>query len=179
MRNYQFKKEISLSEESYGFAGKSVRKTKDPRCWQLMSLFLGIICLVLLIIVIVLAAQNEEKEQMSTFPVCKQVSDQRIIDLQEPENPPNFHDLTRNEIARIFNFMFVQETLNITQPSKASLGSNYIYAMELILPEKKDAFLSSTTRRSLVTVFEGAKPNPVVTEYCVELKSQIQFLWIF
>lgn len=173
MRKYQVLK--IFSGESYGFVGKSVRKTKDPRCWQLMSLFLGIICLVLLVIVIVLAAQNKEKEQMSsTFPVCKQVSDHRIIDLQEPENPPNYHDLTKKEIARIFNFMLAQETLNITKPNKASLGSNYIYAMELILPEKKDAFQSSTTRKSLVTVFEGAKPNPVVTEYCVELK-----LWIF
>lgn len=162
--------------ESYGImTGRSVRKTKDPRCWQLLSLFLGIICLILLITVIVLAVQKKEKEQTSTLHECKQVSDQRIIDLREPENPPNFHDLTRNEIARIFNFMFAQETLNITQPSKASLGSNYIYAMELILPNKNDAFQSSTTRKSLVTVFEGANPNPVVTEYCVELKSQIQF----
>lgn len=104
-----------MSGESYGImAGRSVRKTKDTRCWQLLSLFLGIICLILLITVIVLAVQKKEEEQTSTLHECKQVSDQRIIDLREPENPPNFHDLTRNEIARIFNFMFAQETLNIT-----------------------------------------------------------------
>lgn len=138
-------------------------------------MFLGIICLALLITVIVLATQRKEDENTPTFPECYEASAGKVIDLTEPENPPIFHDLTRGEIEKIFNFMYMQKSLDIKQPSEASLGTNYIYSMELILPEKKDAFQSNTNRKSLVTVFHGARPTPVVTEYCVELTTQLQF----
>lgn len=116
--------------------------------------------------------QEKECKNMPKLQECKKG---RTIDLSEPSHPPCFHDLTRLEIKKIFNFMYAQETLNIVKPSDAVLASNYIFSMELILPEKKEDFQSTPTRRALVTFFEGARTPPIVNEYCVELSSPLQF----
>lgn len=79
--------------------------------------------------------QEKECKNMPKLQECKKG---RTIDLSEPSHPPCFHDLTRLEIKKIFNFMYAQETLNIVKPSDAVLASNYIFSMELILPEKKE-----------------------------------------
>ena len=147
---------------------------KEPRFWQCLCLLLGIICLVLLVIVIVLGMQKNDKD-IPTLQECIQLPVDRIIDLNEPENPPIFHDLTSREIERVFKFLYAQRDLNITEPSEASLGSNYIHSMELLLPVKKEAFQPSTTRKTLVTVFRGADKLPSVAEYCVELTIQPSF----
>ncbi|XP_062581827.1 putative amine oxidase [copper-containing], partial [Saccostrea cucullata] len=103
------------------------------------------------------------------------------IDLSEPENPPPFHDLTSEEIKAIFKFMFAQKSLNLTMQSEATLSSNYIYTMELILPKKKYIEINhhrQLKRKALVTVFHGGKVNPIVAEYCVELAPRPRFCGI-
>lgn len=120
--------------------------------------------------------QNTHKErECKNMPKLQECKKGRTVDLSEPSHPPCFHDLTKLEIKKIFNFMYAQETLNIVKPSDAVLASNYIFSMELILPEKKEDFQSTPTRRALVTVFEGARTPPIVNEYCVELSSPPQF----
>ncbi|XP_062590515.1 putative amine oxidase [copper-containing] [Saccostrea cucullata] len=100
------------------------------------------------------------------------------IDLTEPGNPPPSHDLTSEEIKAIFSFMFSQQSLNLTMQSEATLSSNYIYTMELILPKKKDIEGNpqrQMIRKALVTVFNGGKVSPVVAEYCVQLAPRLGF----
>ncbi|XP_062613391.1 putative amine oxidase [copper-containing] [Saccostrea cucullata] len=166
-----------MSRDGYTIGEKSTSKTTDPRFWQCLALVLGVIALVLLIVVIVLAA-NKEKED-TNIPECKRLPVSGVIDITEPEKPPIFHDLTRGEIRIIFDFMLSQKSLNLSQPSKAVLASNYIYAMELILPEKKFVLQSTQQsppiRKALVTVFCGGKAEPNVEEYCVELTQQLSF----
>ena len=165
-----------LSDEFCGgTTERSFRRSKEPRFWQCLSLLLGIVSLVLLIVVIVLAVQKHDDKETQTLQECTKLPVGRTIDLSEPEKPPVFHDLTSREIERIFQFFYSQADMNITKPSKSSLKSNYIYSMELILPIKKDAFLLTTTRKTLVTVFRGAEETPVVIEYCVELSTQLRF----
>ncbi|XP_061171211.1 putative amine oxidase [copper-containing] [Saccostrea echinata] len=77
--------------------------------------------------------------------------------------------------------MFAQRSLNLTMQSEATLSSNYIYTMELILPEKKDIESNphrQLKRKALVTVFHGGKVNPVVAEYCVQLAPRPGFCGI-
>ncbi|XP_061171119.1 putative amine oxidase [copper-containing] [Saccostrea echinata] len=118
-----------------------------------------------------------EESDVNKCPKCRGLS-YCSIDLREPKNPTPFHDLTSREIKSIFNFMFAQRRLNLTMQSEATLSSNYIFSMELILSKKKHIKYrhhKKLARKALVTVFFGGKTNPIVAEYCVKLSPRPRF----
>ncbi|XP_062573488.1 putative amine oxidase [copper-containing] [Saccostrea cucullata] len=128
-----------------------------------------------------LKSPTNNKNIPNGCPQCHGPLSKDFIDLSELGNPSPFHDLTSEEIKAIFNFMFTQRSLNLTVQSEATLSSNYIYTMELILPKKKNIESNpqrQIIRKALVTVFHGGKVSPVVAEYCVQLAPRIGFCGI-
>ncbi|XP_048735482.2 putative amine oxidase [copper-containing] [Ostrea edulis] len=146
---------------------------KVHKVWKHLTYTLGIFCLVLVIVIAVIIVMMINRKESDDILECYGLPASGAIDLTEPDFPHVFHDLTRKEIQTILHFMFSQKELNLTDPEETTIASNYIYSVELILPEKKDVIQpypeTRVKRQAMVTVFHGGKANPDIREYYVDI----------
>lgn len=89
-------------------------------------------------------------------------------------SPNVFQDLTTSELVAVRNYLHSQASLNLTAYSKATLRDNFIYAIELFLPDKETALKyldkggSKPQRRARAIIFHGSDKAPHVQEYVVQ-----------
>ncbi|XP_062573751.1 putative amine oxidase [copper-containing] [Saccostrea cucullata] len=149
-------------------------KRKVHKVWKHLTFVLGAFSLVLLIAISV-AVVIISRKKSEHIPDCFGIPASGPIDLTEPDSPPAFHDLTREEIQTILDFMYSLKKLNLTEPPNATIDSNYIYSVELVLPKKSSIIQpypeTLMKRRALVTIFKGANSKPDVLEYRVDITS--------
>ncbi|XP_048735817.2 putative amine oxidase [copper-containing] [Ostrea edulis] len=152
--------------------------SKVHKFWKCLTITLGILCVVIIIVMIVIIAMMNRKKDPEEIKECYGHPASGAIDLTETDVPHAFRDLTRKEIQTIMDFMYSQKELNLTDPEKTTIASNYIYSVELVLPEKTDVIQprsgTPVRRRAMVTVFQGGKPNPDVAEYYVDITTSPQ-----
>ncbi|WAR00783.1 AMO-like protein [Mya arenaria] len=95
------------------------------------------------------------------------------IDLEPPSDLPPFHDLTREEIKAVRNFLYRQKDLNLVRPSEITVNSSYVFSFELHIPNKQvttdylDNGRARPDREARVVVFRGDLPDPTSEEYTV------------
>ena len=131
---------------------------------------LVVLCLILLILVIVLA--GKQKDGLNAEPLLSCIS-ASTKDSQLSSTPNMFQDLTPYELTAAYTYLKKQKALNLTPFEKATLKDNFVYAIELFLPNKKDAlkYLDNNgprpSRQARVIIFHGAASKPFVREYLV------------
>ena len=141
-----------------------------PKKWRAIFIFGFLLIVVLTVVVIVLSAKLPS-DGIGQTATCKSPYKQ---DTTLPKDPSLFQALTHNELHAVRSYMLLQKELNITSFSKAHLGSNFIFLIEVYLPKKSDAlhYLDENgkkpLRRARVVVINGGKQNPDVEEYIIE-----------
>ena len=142
-----------------------------PTKWKVAVILLSLICIILLVVVIVLAARSrpgmkaEESLCESPFQQNTQIDN---------KSPNLFQDLTTSELTAVHGYLMNQASLNLTTYSKATLRDNFIYVIELYLPDKKtvlsylDKGGSKPQRQARVIIFHGRERAPYVQEYLVQ-----------
>ena len=142
-----------------------------PTKWKLTIVLPSLLCAILLIILVVLAARPGKKTSTEE-PVCQSAFKQNI---QIDNASPNlFQDLTASELRAVNDYLQSQATLNLTTYSKATLLDNFIYAIELYLPDKATALKyldgggPKPQRQARAIIFHGSDKAPYVQEYLVQ-----------
>ena len=135
-------------------------------------------CLVLLVVVIALAVRNKSQgtdrhsaNGASTSTSCTSPFKQNL----KMDGEPNiFQDLSEGELTAVHKYLQEQASLNLTIFEKATLNDNFVYGVELFLPNKDDVLKyldsggSKPQRRARAIVFHGSANEPFVREYIVE-----------
>ena len=149
----------------------TLRFSQLPIKWRLAIILLSLVCVILLIILIVLAARPR-KEMHTEESVCRSAFKQNI---QIDDTSPNlFQDLTASELKAVNDYLQSQATLNLTAYSKATLRDNFIYAIELYLPDKATALKyldrggPKPQRQARAIIFHGYNKAPYVQDYLVQ-----------
>ncbi|XP_059150262.1 putative amine oxidase [copper-containing] [Physella acuta] len=94
-----------------------------------------------------------------------------IIDLQEPQKPGPFHDLTKAEMTELRKFLEKDPNIRAANTSTATVSSSFIYMADLYLPKKSEVlkFLDSMgkqpARYARVMMNRGDLDPPVIEEY--------------
>lgn len=84
-----------------------------------------------------------------------------------------FRDLEKSEIREVLSFMYSQKSLKLVSAIDANLTTNFVYSIELHIPEKQDIlkFLDAKgpqpERQARVVVFLADSKQPSVNEYIV------------
>ncbi|XP_045216912.2 putative amine oxidase [copper-containing] [Mercenaria mercenaria] len=95
------------------------------------------------------------------------------INLDPPDILPPFHDLTKDEIMSIKQFLYGQPDLNLAHANDIRCNRSFIYTMELNVPEKEETlkFLDREelrpVREAKVIIYRGDKSDPFVQEFIV------------
>lgn len=145
-----------------------------PIKWKIAVTILVLLCLGLLIGLIVVAVDFVQYKEK--YPGRQEQDDCGEGILHEGEGSKSqaiFNDLSSDELISARDFMLNQASLDLKSIGDASVKDNYIYMIQLLLPEK-DAVLGylesdkpKPGRRALVVVFQGSANPPVVQEYIV------------
>nr|KAG5706516.1 hypothetical protein BaRGS_028687 [Batillaria attramentaria] len=91
----------------------------------------------------------------------------------EPATPEPFHDITVEELERLYDYLLTVTELNLKPPSQTSVNTASIFMVDLHLPPKADVlrYLDGSgarpPREAKVMVFRGDLSPPVVEEYRV------------
>ena len=94
-------------------------------------------------------------------------------DVSLPSDPSVFQDLSPSEYHSVRDYLMKQTSLNLTQHTKARQDTNFIFLIELYLPNKDQvlAFLDSKgpkpARRARAMIVNGAKSVPDVEDFLV------------
>lgn len=95
-------------------------------------------------------------------------------DTTMPKDPTVFQDLSPEEHHAVRDYMLKKSGLSLKEHAKATQDSNFIYLIELYLPNKAnvlsylDAKGKKPARRARVVITNGGKASPNVEEYLVE-----------
>jgi len=126
-----------------------------------------ILALVITLAVLVTQLKGEIEQLPGDCPATA------TIDLEPPEVLPPFHDLTREEIEQVQEFLYDQVDLNLVRPKDISTELNYIFSIELNIPNKEQALKyldqgqAQPVREATVMLFMGNRPEPFVQQYTV------------
>ncbi|XP_045216913.2 putative amine oxidase [copper-containing] [Mercenaria mercenaria] len=131
-------------------------------------LSVAVIALIVAFALVVSQMQNKLDSKTESCPASSS-----RINLDPPDVLPPFHDLTREEILSIKEYLYGQSDLNLVKPSEIACNVSYIYTMELHIPNKEqtlnflDKGRSPPEREASVVIFRGDRPEPYVQEYIV------------
>lgn len=111
----------------------------------------------------------------SDFSVCGEGPNpnNNVIELDEPDAPGPFHDLTKHEMRLLRKFLEKDadiQAVTMTDYSKVTINSSFAFMADLWPPKKEDAlnFLDNSgnqpERQARVMMFRGDKNPPVVEE---------------
>nr|QIQ54698.1 capsule gland specific secretory protein [Reishia bronni] len=96
-----------------------------------------------------------------------------LVTSGDPALPGPFHDVTRDELSRVYNFLRQRGDLNLGLQREATVADSSIFCVDLFLPTKQKVleFLDrggpQPKREAYVMIFRGDKAEPVVEEYRV------------
>ena len=91
-----------------------------------------------------------------------------------------YRDLTKDEILRVRDYVLNEASLNVTPHEKASMGSNYIFLIELQNPDKDEAVAyldengQKPVRTANVILFKGAASPAIVEEILVRFSEPMR-----
>lgn len=134
----------------------------------IIALCVAILTIVIVFAVVTINLQNKLDSITGSCPARD-----NNINLEPPEVLPPFHDLTKDEIVSIREYLFGEPDLNLVEPSYISCNKSYIYTIELHVPNKEvtlnylDKGRSQPPREADVVIFRGDKPEPYIQEYIV------------
>ncbi|XP_022786979.1 amiloride-sensitive amine oxidase [copper-containing]-like [Stylophora pistillata] len=150
--------------------------------WKVLAIIFIVISIALLIALIVVATKQQKRAEnqrskpkptSNTAVTVEPCADGMTSSNAQPKSSSLFEDLTVSEITVVRNYLLKQASMNLTEYSKATVNSNYIYLIQL-LPPSKDEVLehldnngAKPERRAIAVVFHGAADPPVVKEYIV------------
>lgn len=165
----------TLSSES--FTDNKMSDTASPGKYRRVIGICRIVVVVLSIAVIALVVAfalvvSQLKEDLDSKTESCPASGS-IINLDPPDVLPPFHDLTRDEIMAVKEFLYGQADLNLVKSDAIGCDKSYIYTIELNVPNKEqtlnflDKGRSAPVREAIVVIFRGDKPEPYVQEYIV------------
>ena len=134
--------------------------------------------MVLLIVIIVMGTKANQSNSSPSILDRKSGAStdcktEPVLGFQPGTDGSIFHDLTKEELVSVRDYLMKQPSLNITSLDEASIRDNYIYAIELFLPEKSKALKyldgsgSRPLRQARVILIQGAIATPNVIEYLV------------
>lgn len=138
---------------------------------------LVVLCVIILVILIAFAVavillhQKLFSVQESCNEHC--ASGDSNIYLDTPKILPPFHDLTRDELMLVRQFLYTDPDLNLVHAKDVLSNRSFIFTMELHVPQKEEilAFLDdggpAPVREASVVIFRGDKTEPVVQEFIV------------
>ena len=135
---------------------------------KVLCVGVSIIVILLLVAVIYIFAKYPFVER------CK-FSDSDVITPRDVNNPGVFDDLTLSEYYRVRDFLMSNSEFNLTAFDHASVSSNYVYMVELQVPEKGfvlsylDGNVEKPPRVAKVTIVFGNNTKPPVLQYLVSL----------
>ncbi|XP_033749428.1 putative amine oxidase [copper-containing] [Pecten maximus] len=138
--------------------------------WRLLAFVLLLCALGLLVGIIIISFVKNRQLEDQKMPYCSGKED---INLEQPDDPSVFHDLTAVEIGGLMEYLHSQKSLNLVEPSKARVNNSYLYLAEIYVPAKVKVlnYLDNNgvkpEREAIVTIFRGDKRPPVVEEYLV------------
>lgn len=140
--------------------------------WKEGCIALGIFCAILLVaLVVVSSARNPGPVEIHADSTCDTYHES--IDLNVPEDPPVFADLTKQELQNTRAYLKSQPDLNLVDINKVIVSSSYIYSIELLPPTKSlvlqhlDNGGEKPKRWAKVIIFRGDLPSPLIQEYRV------------
>ena len=148
----------------------------SPNWLKFVVIVLAILGVGLLTGIIVLAHKKSTNDSQSSSlkGTIEECSSDYLIDTSLPKDPGVFQPLNEDEIHAVRDFLLNRKKLNITSYKKASLLDNFIYLIDLYLPDKDDILHyldkggQKPARRAQVILINGAKSVPDVEEYIVE-----------
>ncbi|KAL4233707.1 tryptamine:oxygen oxidoreductase (deaminating) [Mactra antiquata] len=149
---------------------------KYKRIIKIGAFVILVLCIAVVVLLIVLVVQSSQDSKPSTKSASKMescLSRDNNINLDPPEVLPPFHDLTKDEIFSIQEFLYIQPDLKLARPDSIAGNKSYIFTMELEIPKKAETlnFLDNggpaPVREAHVVVFRGDKPEPAVEEFVV------------
>ena len=150
------------------------RKPEVPASWKALVAALCTLVVALVIALCIIAtkatANDSSKVTSSKGSSCSSPYKQ---DTQLPKNPSVFQDLSPGEYHAVRDYLMKQSSLNLTAHGKLTMDSNFVYLIELYLPNKKDVleYLDNNgkmpARRARVIIVNGGKSPPDVEEYLV------------
>lgn len=116
---------------------------------------------------------DSDDDSTATCPVPE-------VETTEASIPTPFNPLSKDELEALVGWLYSPERdLNLTDPWTRSLtvSDNYIWQVEDLKPNKTDILAyfdygTSVPRYARVVLVEGAKTDPVVTEYFVSIVSK-------
>jgi len=152
-------------------------KEKAVQKWKILAVIqLGII-VALAVAIGVIANRNRStstsNSSTTTSGVSKACNSPYKQDVALPSEPTVFQDLSPAEYHSVRDYLLKQTSLNLTHHSKATQNSNFIFLIELYLPNKQDVlnYLDSNgqkpIRRARTVIVNGAISSPNVEEYIV------------
>ena len=118
-------------------------------------------------------SDSTSSSSTTTSGVSKACSSPYKQDVALPIEPTVFQDLSPTEYHSVRDYLLKQSSLNLTQHSKATQNSNFIFLIELYLPNKQDVlnYLDSNgpkpIRRARTVIVNGAETSPNVEDYLV------------
>ncbi|KAL5004112.1 hypothetical protein ScPMuIL_017568 [Solemya velum] len=139
--------------------------------WRCATFLLLALCLILVIAFIVVVVVKDKMFKAMMVPTCS--GNTNSINLDTPDKPGVFHDLTPKEMRGIQGYLYSQTTLNLVDPSEAAVNKSYIFMADLYLPSKKDVLehldgnADQPIRQAKVVIFRGDKATPDIEEYIV------------
>ena len=131
-----------------------------PMLWKVLAIIFIVISVALLITLIVVAtkqqkgAENQDSKPKPTSKTTMSVepcADGMTSSKEPPKSSSPFNDLTVREITAVRDYLLKQASLNLTEYSKATVDSNYIYLIQLLPPSKEEVLEHLDSN--------GAKPN--------------------
>ena len=153
-----------------------------PMLWKVLAIIFIVISVALLIALIVVGtkqqkgAENQDAKPKPTSKTTMSVepcADGMTSSKEPPKSSSPFNDLTVSEITAVRDYLLKQASLNLTEYSKATVDSNYIYLIQLLPPSKEEVLEhldnngAKPERKAVAVVFHGATDPPVVKEYII------------
>ena len=154
-----------------------MKETSVPASWKIFVVFLLAVVVALAIALGFAVNKSMSDSTQSTSAAGKGGSgachSPYKQDTTLPSDPTVFQDLSPAEYHSVRDYLFKQAGLNLTQHSKANQNSNFIFLIELYLPDKQNvlSYLDNNgpkpVRRARAVIVNGAKSSPDVEEYLV------------
>ena len=155
-----------------------------PMLWKVLAIVFIVISIALLIALIVVATRQQESDdslqhesqtnQTSKAPVSvESCADGMTSSDDQRKSDGVFDDLTVDEITAVRDYLMKQASLNLTEYTKATVDSNYIYLIQLLPPSKHEVLEhldnngAKPERKAVAVVFHGASNPPVIREYII------------
>ena len=152
-------------------AGDVTKLRRQIGVWRLIVIVLCVAIIALVVAFAIVVVNMKEKLVEAHAAHCK-IGTQNI-NLDPPKVLPPFHDLTREEINNIKEFLYDQHDLNLVPASEIQVNESYIFTMEIKIPNKAqtlnylDNGRQRPEREATVIIFRGDAAEPHIEEYTV------------